>query len=115
MNGILFRNISARPKDEMNLSSTLYPAVLPIPSTAEISDFMIPEVDVTERILYYRILSSDNQSSLTEIDSVVSKFNSDLTDFEPTTALIATWKIRIDSINFYADSIQRFLIPVVVS
>ena len=122
VNGILFTNISARSKDEINLTSTLYPAVLPIPSTAEISetiprasDFLIPEVDVIERILHYRIVSSDNRSSLTEIDSVLSKFNSDLTDFEPTTALIATWEIRIDSVTPLADSSESLFFPFVVS
>ena len=124
VNGILFRSMPASSSHEMSISSSLYPAVLPIPSTAEISErihqmfrnfgILICDVDVTERTLHYRIVSPDDQSSLAEIVSVMSQFNSDLTDFEPTTALVATWEIRIDSV-MCDSSTERFLSPVVVS
>ena len=103
----MFRNNSASSRDEMNISSSLYPAVLPIPSTADISEgklrrYIDSRFEVAERILHYRVISSANRSSLAAILSVISHFNSDLTDFEPTTALIATWKIRVDEhLNSY--------------
>lgn len=86
----------------MSLTSSLYPALLIIPSTAAtLSVFERPRNTIIgERILHHRIVTSDNGSTLSQINSIIYKFNEDLKDFEATCALITTWEMTLYFVTF---------------
>ncbi len=78
--GLLFKP-SNKSTSEFRLSTSKYPAVVLIPNNF----YYI--------ILHHRIVTSDNISTLGEIDTIITEFNSDLNGFNSTLALVVTWQV----------------------
>ena len=76
------------------LSASSTPTISPVSTLADNC--------IDTAVLYYRVVSHEQQQekskeTLAEVAAKISDFNSNLTAFQPSLAVITTWKLTINS------------------
>ena len=77
----------------LRLSTSSHPAILPLRPVVQILGGTLQREEDALVLLDHRIVTSENNSELREIDSVISEFNRDLANFTSLSVLIATWRV----------------------
>ena len=93
---ILFgQSLSNVDLQEFRLSTSQYPVVVPVPLITVLNfvNLLNLQRDDLLVILNHRIL--EDEIALREIDSLITDFNGNLSDFRSTLALVATWQIAL--------------------
>ena len=78
------------------LSASSTPTISPVSTLADSC--------VDAAVLHYRVVSQEqqqekNKKTLAEVAAKISDFNSNLTAFKPSLAVITTWKLTINNSN----------------
>ena len=68
------------------LSTASVPTIAPTSSVVDADNQVLAST-----LLHYR--AAEDEATLTTVDTIVEKFNKNLTDFQPTLAIVATWQI----------------------
>ena len=75
---------------KFHLSTSGHPALVPLP-LVDVDNYAQREDALV--VLDHRIVTSEGSTDLKEIDSVISEFYGNLTGFNSTYAVVATWRV----------------------